>query len=450
MNEALTPKTLSPERGIIARDNRYIWHPYTQHGTEAEPIVVARARGASLFDPDGKEILDLISSWWTCTHGHAHPTINAALTHQAETLEHVMFAGFTHAPAVDLAEMLAGLLPADLNRVFYSDDGSTSVEVAIKIAYQSWINRGEPQRRILVAFDGGYHGDTLGAMSVGRGSEYFGAFKDLMCDVRVVPFPWTFEGDEAADEREADALAAFEALLAENPQSIAALIIEPMMQGSAGIRFCRPSFLKRLVDMAQAADVVVIFDEVATGFGRTGKLFAMEHAEVVPDIVCLSKGLTGGYMALAATVARDWLFDLFLGDDFDRALPHGHSFTANPLACAVALAALGLYEEEQTMARIAHISAKHRTMLDVLAVRSDVSEERVLGPVLAFNVKEGGDYKSEASCKLRDWYLDNGLNIRPIGSTVYLMPPYCITDEELFRAYSGMIEGLDRLTSGRL
>ena len=441
---------MSPERAIIASDKRYIWHPYTQHGTEVEPIVIARARAASLFDTDGQEILDVISSWWTCTHGHAHPTINAALARQAETLEHVMFAGFTHAPAANLAETLAGLLPADLNRVFFSDDGSTSVEVAIKIAYQSWVNRGEPRRRVLVAFDGGYHGDTLGAMSVGRSSQMFGAFKDLMCEVRVVPFPGTFEGDEEADEREAGALATLEALLAEDGQSIAALIIEPMMQGAAGIRFCRPSFLKRLVEMAQAAGVIVIFDEVATGFGRTGKLFAMEHADVVPDLVCLSKGLTGGYMALAATVARDGLFDMFLGDDFDKALPHGHSFTANPLACAVALAALSLYEEEQTMARIAQINAKHRAMLDVLAARSDVSRHRVLGPVLAFDVNEGGEYQSEVSRKLRTWYLGNGLNIRPIGSTVYLMPPYCITDDELFRAYSGMIEGLDRLTSGTL
>jgi adenosylmethionine-8-amino-7-oxononanoate aminotransferase len=228
------------------------------------------------------------------------------------------------------------------------------------------------------------------------------------------------------------------------------MIIEPMMQGAAGIRFCRPSFLKRVVALAREAKVLVIFDEVATGFGRTGKLFAMEHADVTPDLVCLSKGLTGGYMPLAATVVRDRLFDLFLSHDFDRALPHGHSFTANPLACSVALAAIGLYEEEQTMARIAEINAHHRTMLDVLAARPDVTQQRVLGPVLAFEVGDDGAYQSEASRTLRAWYLAKGLNIRPIGSTVYLMPPYCITDEELARAYVGMIEGLDRLASGSL
>jgi adenosylmethionine-8-amino-7-oxononanoate aminotransferase len=447
VNEKSTRDPLSPRAAsdVIARDRRHIWHPYTQHGTEGEPVVITGAKGASLFDAQGREILDLISSWWTCTHGHSHPKINAALARQADVLEHVMFAGFTHAPAVDVAQRMAGLLPADLNRVFFSDDGSTSVEVAIKIAYQSWINRGETRRRMLLAFDGGYHGDTLGAMSVGRGSQMFRPFRDLMCQVCVLPYPATFDGDDAADEREAGALSALEALLTDRGQSIAALIIEPLMQGAGGMRFCRPSFLTRLVEVTQGAGVIVIFDEVATGFGRTGKLFALEQAGVVPDLVCLSKGLTAGYMPLALTVARDGLFEAFLGDSFDRALPHGHTFTANPLACAVALASLDLFEEEQTLVRIAHINARHRTMMEALAARSDVAKPRVLGGILAFEVKEGGVYQSEQSRMLRAWYLSQGLNIRPMGSTVYLMPPYCITDDELTRAYAGLIEGLDQL-----
>jgi len=451
VNDSRTPDQISAAAAdVIARDRRYVWHPYTQHGTEGEPTVIARGKGASLFDAQGREILDLISSWWTCTHGHSHPKINAALARQAGELEHVMFAGFTHAPAVNLAERLAGLLPGDLNRVFFSDNGSTAVEVAIKIAYQSWVNRGEARRRMLVAFDGGYHGDTLGAMSVGRGSQMFGAFRQLMCKVCVLPYPATFEGDDAADEREAGALSALDALLTDRGQSIAALIIEPMMQGAAGMKFCRPSFLKRLVERAQRSGVLVIFDEVATGFGRTGTMFALEQAGVVPDLVCLSKGLTAGYMPLSATVARNGLFDMFLGHNFDRALPHGHSFTANPLACAVAHAALNLYEEEQTMTRIAHIDARHRAVLETLAARPDVVKPRVLGSVLAFEVKEGGQYQSEQSRLLRAWYLSQGFNIRPMGSTVYLLPPYCITDDELTRAYAGMIEGLDRLASGAL
>ncbi len=433
-------------REVLARDKRHVWHPFTQHGTEADPIVIARAKGASLFTAEGKEILDLVASWWTCTHGHSHPKINAALAKQASLFEHVMFAGFTHAPAVDLAAAIAKLLPGDLSRVFFSDDGSTSVEVALKIAYQYWINVGEPRRRVLVGFDGGYHGDTLGAMSLGRGSQFFTPFRDLMCKVYVLPYPSTFEGDDAADEREAGALSAFEALLSDRGQTIAALIIEPLLQGAGGMRICRPSFLRRLAAIARKAGVLVIFDEVATGFGRTGTMFAMEQADVVPDLVCLSKGLTAGYMPLAMTVAREAIFEAFLGEGFERALPHGHSFTANPLACAVGLASLALYEEEKTLERIARINARHRAMLAELAAREDVARPRVIGSILAFDVKSAnGGYQSAQSRTLRDWYLAHGFNIRPLGSTLYLMPPYCITDEELTRAYAGLTAGLDTL-----
>ena len=433
-------------RDIIARDRRHVWHPFTQHQTEGEPIVLTRAKDASLFDVDGREILDLISSWWTCTHGHSHPKLNEALARQAENFEHVMFAGFTHQPAVDLAAALARLLPGDLNRVFYSDDGSTAVEVALKIAYQHWVNRGDSRRRVLLAFDGGYHGDTLGAMSLGRGSGFFSVFRDLMANVCVLPFPCTFEDDDAVEGREAGALSGFEALLTERGQEIAALIIEPLLQGAGGMRICRPSFLKRLVELAQGAGIVVIFDEVATGFGRTGTLFAMEQADVVPDLVCLSKGLTAGYMPMAVTVARDTLFESFLDDSFDRALPHGHSFTANPLACAVGLRSLALFEEENTLARIARINARHRDMLAVLSSRDDLVRARVLGSILAVDVKDAGAYQSAKSLALKAWYLSQGLNIRPLGQTLYLMPPYCIIDDELTRAYAGLIEGVDRFS----
>ncbi len=432
-------------RDVLARDRRHVWHPFTQHGLGEAPTVIARAKDASLFDAEGREILDLISSWWTCTHGHAHPKLNAALAEQAARFEHVMFAGFTHEPAVSLAERVAALLPADLSRVFYSDDGSTSVEVALKIAYQYWVNLGETQRRVLVAFDGGYHGDTLGAMSLGRGSEMFGAFNELMFKVCVLPYPATFAGDEAVEAREAEALSAFEVLLQAHPREIAALIVEPLLQGAGGMRMCRPEFLRRLAETAREAGVLVILDEVATGFGRTGTLFAHEQAGIVPDLICLSKGLTAGYMPLALTVAREALFEAFLSDSFDRALPHGHSFTANPLACAVALASLDLFETEQTMARIAGIAARHRDMLAVLAARGDVAQPRVLGTVLAFEAKGLGAYQSAESRRLRDWYLAHGLNIRPLGETLYLMPPYCITDDELTRAYAGLVEGLETI-----
>jgi adenosylmethionine-8-amino-7-oxononanoate aminotransferase len=356
-----------------------------------------------------------------------------------------MFAGFTHQPAVDLASALAQLLPGDLARVFFSDDGSTSVEVALKIAYQYWANRGEARRRVFISFDGGYHGDTLGAMSLGRGSGFFSLFRHLMCQVAVLPFPATFDGDEAAEDRERGALTALEDRLWNGSQDVAALIIEPMLQGAGGMRMCRPAFIKSLVEIARAAGVLVIFDEVATGFGRTGTMFAMEQANIAPDIVCLSKGLTAGYMPMSVTVATDKVFDIFTAETFDKALPHGHSFTANALACAVGLASLELYAEEDTLGRIAAIEAQHRAMLPELQRRDDVTRARVLGTILAFDLKGEAGYQSARSESLKAWFLANGLNIRPLGPTVYLLPPYCITDAELARAYAGLMAGLDWL-----
>ena len=431
---------------LLQGDRKHIWHPYTQHATEQEPMVVTRAEGASLFSETGEEILDLVASWWTCVHGHAHPELNAALTRQAGEMEHVMFGGFTHAPAIRLAEGLANILPGSLNRVFYSDNGSTAVEVALKLAYQYWRNVGETKRNLFLAFDGAYHGDTLGAMSVGRGCAFFNLFEGLMCEVRPLPFAATFEGDNEVAAREADALKAIDDLLDEIGEQCAALIVEPLMQGAIGMRLCRPKFLKAVVERVRAAGILVIFDEVATGFGRTGKMFALDHIEFEPDLVCLSKGLTSGYMPLSATVAREAIFQAFLDESFDRALPHGHTFTANPLACAVALRSLELFEEERTLERVAHITARNEAALEELAGHPRVEKPRRLGTLLAFDLVGGGEgYKSDESLILRDWYLANGLNIRPLGPAVYLMPPYCISDDELSRAYAGLRAGLDAL-----
>ncbi len=433
---------------LLETDRKHIWHPYTQHATEQEPVVIARAHGATLVSEEGREILDLVSSWWTCVHGHAHPALNAALAAQADAMEHVMFGGFTHAPAIRLAQGLSAMLPGSLARVFYSDNGSTAVEVALKLAYQYWRNRGEEERTLFLAFDGGYHGDTLGAMSVGRGCGFFGLFEGLMCEVRPLPFAATFEGDETVEQREADALAAIDNILAECGGRAAALIVEPLMQGASGMRLCRPQFLKAVVERAREAGLLVIFDEVATGFGRTGEMFALDHIGFEPDLVCLSKGLTSGYMPLAATVAREELFEAFLGEDFEKALPHGHTFTANPLACAVALRSLELFEEEETMARVAQIAARHEAALEEIKNHPRVSRPRRLGALLAFDLAGGGEgYKSDESLKLRDWYLENGLNIRPLGPCVYLMPPFCISEAELERAYAGLLAGLDALPS---
>ncbi|MGB6390725.1 MAG: aminotransferase class III-fold pyridoxal phosphate-dependent enzyme, partial [Methyloceanibacter sp.] len=259
--------------------------------------------------------------------------------------------------------------------------------------------------------------------------------------------PYTFDGDEAAEDRETGAIAALQDRLWNGAHDVAALIIEPLLQGAGGMRLCRPDFIKRIVEIAHETGTLVIFDEVATGFGRTGTLFAMEQAGVAPDLVCLSKGLTAGYMPMAVTVAREKVFEAFLGESFDRALSHGHSFTANPLACAVALRSLGLFQEEDTLGRIARIERRHRGMMAELKRRQDVARPRVQGSILAFDVKGEAGYQSTRSQALKSWFLCHGLNIRPIGPTVYLMPPYCITDAELDRAYAGLIEGLDWLAS---
>ncbi|XSG82856.1 MAG: adenosylmethionine--8-amino-7-oxononanoate transaminase [Methyloligella sp. ZOD6] len=440
--------TLSPEE-LMALDARHIWHPFTQHGTESAPLFVKGAKAATLTLGDDRKLLDLISSWWTCTHGHSHPALNEALANQAKAYEHVMFAGFTHAPAIEVASRLVKLLPGDLNRVFFSDDGSTAIEVALKIAYQHWANQ-ESSRKIFIALDGGYHGDTVGAMAVSRGSGFFSLFRDLMCEVQVLPYPSTFMGDDEVEEKENGAIAALERLIEEYPDDIAGLIVEPLLQGAGGMRVSRPAFLKRLVEVAQAAGILVILDEVATGFGRTGTMFAMEQAGIVPDLVCVSKGLTAGYLPMAATVVRDSLFDSFIGDSFAKALAHGHSFTANPLACAVALRSLQLFEEENTLQRIGEIAEKHRNFLTQIAERPDVTWPRQAGSIMAFDVKGSPEYQSTQSRTLKDWFLSNGLNIRPLGPAVYLMPPYCITDAELDRAYEGIIEGLDRLAASEL
>ncbi len=427
---------------LLEKDKRYCWHPFTQHQTERNPVVVTRAKGTCLYTEEGDEILDMISSWWTCTHGHAHPEINKALVNQADTMEHVMFAGFAHPNAANLSEKLASVLPGDLNRVFFSDNGSTAVEVAVKIAYQYWVNKGQENRKKFIAFDGAYHGDTIGAMSVGQGCGFFNIYEDLMFSIEALPYPHTWDNDAEVDLKEKAALSALKNLIEKSGDEIAALIVEPLMQGAGGIRFSRLEFMKQIVSIAQQADILVIFDEVAVGFGRTGDLFACQKIGCTPDLICLSKGLTAGYMPMSVTVATDRIFEAFNSDSFKTAFLHGHSFTANPLACAVALRSLELFEQENTLDHIAHIEKQHKGFLAKLSNHPMVTMPRVMGSIMAFNLPEGGGYKSDLSEKLRDWFLSNGLNIRPIGSTVYLMPPYCITDEQLSRAYDGIIAGL--------
>ena len=430
---------------LLQADKAHLWHPFTQAKTAAEAIMITHAKAASLFDASGKEYLDLISSWWVNLHGHCHPKIAAALANQAQTLDHVMFAGFTHEPAVVLASRLVNLLPSGLERVFYSDNGSTATEVAVKMALQYWHNKGIPKKRI-IAFDGAYHGDTFGAMSLGKSSGFYRPFTDHLFDVDFVSFPqtWREDGDLAA--KEAKSLAEVDQLLEKSAGEIAALIVEPLIQGSAGMRFCRPEFLDALVSRCRAADILVIYDEVMTGFGRTGTLFACQQQQQVPDFICLSKGLTGGFLPLAVTVTSEEIYQDFLCSSFEKAFTHGHSYTANPLGCAVAMASLALFGEEKTFDKIKIIQHIHEERIAQLGASSPISHGRVRGTIAAMDVEMGEkSYGSSMSQQLRQSFLAAGLNLRPLGNVVYLMPPYCIEPEQLHHAYDQIGEILQKL-----
>ena len=424
-------------------DRQHVWHPFTQAQTAPDPIPITSAKGIRLYAEDGREFLDLISSWWVNLHGHAHPTIAAAIAKQAHTLEQVIFAGFTHQPAAQLAAELVQRLPAGLTRVFFSDDGSTAVEVALKMALQYWRNQGEAQRTRFLAFEGGYHGDTVGAMSVGRGSDFFSTYGSLLFEVGLLPYPQTWDGDADVVSKEQAALAVLDAYLAQHGETLAGVIIEPLVQGAAGMRMCRPEFLQQLAAKLRAAGILLIFDEVMTGFGRTGAMFAAIKAQVMPDLICLSKGLTAGFLPMSVTVASEAIYAAFLGENFDRALIHGHSFTANPLGCAAALASLQVFEDEQTLAKLPQIEAWHRQGLAQLAGHPAVQHVRVTGTIAAFDVVTAdAGYTSAVGAQLKAFFHERGLLLRPLGNVVYLLPPYCVTQDELALAYQTIGEAL--------
>lgn len=434
---------------LLARDRQAVWHPYTQHQTEQLPIAISRAEGAYLFDQEGKAYLDLVSSWWLNIHGHAHPEIAKAIYQQALQLEQVIFAGFTHEPAVAVAEQLLKLLPAKdgraYSKVFYSDNGSTAVEVALKMAYQYWYNQGETKRSRFLAFSGGYHGDTFGAMAVSGSSNYAKAFADLLFEVDYAPYPATWLADAAVDEKEEEALQWIEKYFAQYRHEMAAVIIEPLIQGASGMRLCRPSFLKRLEDLAKHYEVLTIYDEVMTGFGRTGANFACERAGTQPDIICLAKGLTGGFLPLAVTVCQEAIYQAFLNPSIEFALLHGHSFTANPLGCAAALASLKLLADQESKAQRVMIENTHQQMLASLVGHPGVENLRYCGTLAALDLKAETSYGSALTRNIRQAAMERGFLIRPLGKVAYFLPPYCITEAELRNAYQALIEIIEHL-----
>ena len=414
---------------LTEQDRRYLWHPFTQAATHAAPLLAVSAHGLRVRDAQGKEYLDMVSSWWVNLHGHGHPAIAQAIAAQAGKLEQVIFAEFTHEPAISLAARVAQLLPGDLERVFYSDDGSTAVEVALKMAVQFWRNLGQ-DRSSFVGFAGGYHGDTVGAMSVGQTSGYFTMWQDMVFPARVAPFPATWDGDPDVDGKEANALAVLDSLLADG--EVAGVIIEPLVQGASGMRMCRPQFLQQVEQRVRASGSLLILDEVMTGFGRTGPLFACTKAGIQPDMICLSKGLTGGFLPMAMTVTRPFIYDAFLGQDISRAFLHGHSYTANPLGCAAGLASLDLLLTPECQQRRDSIEAIHAQHLAGLAQQGLIVRPRRHGTVAAFEVAGQQDTPDGViGSRLKREFRARGLIIRPLGRVVYLLPPYCITDDEL-------------------
>jgi adenosylmethionine-8-amino-7-oxononanoate aminotransferase len=436
---------------LVDRDAAHLWHPYTQMLTRPAPLPIVRGEGVYLFTEDGRRLLDGTSSWWVNIHGHSHPALNAALAAQARELEHVVFANCTHRPAVDLAEGLLAVAPRGLTRVFYSDNGSTAVEVALKMALQYWGNRGEPRRRF-VALSHAYHGDTVGAMSASEDSVFTRAFAPMLFDVVRAHAPYCYRCPVGLDPATChvecaaagphgvaprNAASTLEAVLERHRGEIAAVVVEPMLQGAGGMIVWPPAFLALVRTLCDRYGTLMIADEVLTGFGRTGRMFACEHARVSPDIMCLSKALTAGYMPLGATLTTDALYDAFLSEDRTRTFFHGHSYTANPLACAVANASLALFREDRVLDKVAAIEEWLRTELMPLSHLPVVGDVRIIGGVGILELvrdkatRTAGGYLDDVGPWLAAEFLRRGLLLRPLGNVLYVMPPYVVTQEEI-------------------
>ncbi|KQN70868.1 adenosylmethionine--8-amino-7-oxononanoate transaminase [Sphingomonas sp. Leaf62] len=408
-----------------------VWHPFTQHGLQEPVPQIVRGDGAALWTADGRRIVDAISSWWVTTHGHNHPRITAAIAEQSGRLDQIIFAGYTHEPAETLAAGLCALLPDALTRVFFSDSGSTSVEVALKMALGYWRNRGEDRHRILV-LDHGYHGDTIGAMSVGARGVFNRAYAPLLFDVGSIPFP------DAGHEQ-----ATFDVLEAACRAGAAAFIVEPLVLGAGGMRLYAPAVLAEMHRICATYGVLFIADEVMTGWGRTGTLTACEQAGVVPDLMCLSKGLTGGAIPLAVTMASEPVFQAHYGPDRATMFFHSSSYTANPIACAAAKANLAIWREEPVAERIMSLTRRQAARLAALATHRRVANARQLGTITAFELDGDEGYLSDRAPKLLARFREAGLLLRPLGSTLYVMPPYCIDNRDLDAIYAALGEACD-------
>ncbi|MGH9395782.1 MAG: adenosylmethionine--8-amino-7-oxononanoate transaminase [Terriglobia bacterium] len=426
-----------------------IWHPYTHPTLDPAPILIERAEGAYLYTADGRRLLDAVSSWWVTLHGHAQPRIAAAIAEQAGKLEQVIYAGFTHPKAEELAGRLGGVLPRGLEYLFFSDDGSTAVEVALKMAVQFWRNQGRPERKRFISLEHAYHGDTVGAMSVSAESSFTAAFRDMLFPVFRAHSAYCLRCPVGRQRATCsiECAQSLEQLLEQHAGEIAAVIVEPLLQGAGGMIIHPPEFLQRVRELAARYEALLIVDEVLTGFGRCGRMFASEIAEIEPDLMCLSKGLTGGFLPMGATACTARVFDAFRKPDRGQTFFHGHSYTGNPISCAAALANLDVFRAEPVFDRIAAIEQTHREEIARFKNHPGVAEARMIGTVAAIELKtDDAGYLSRLGPALYSFSLQKGVLLRPLGHVVYILPPYAITHQELRHVYDVIEEGLGAAT----
>ena len=419
---------------LTEKDSQYLWHPYTQHKTASAPIAITKGKGALLWDENGKEYIDAIASWWVNPYGHSNSFIAEAIYKQLTTLEHVLFGGFTHEPAVVLAEKLMAILPKNQQKLFFSDNGSTAVEIAIKVALQYFFNKGE-KKTTIIAFENAFHGDTFAAMAASGISLFTDAFQGMFIDVVRIPVP-------VVGEEKASCIALAKAIKDHN---CAGFIFEPLVQGAAGMVMYAPSALDALIQMCKDNNVLTIADEVMTGFGKTGRTFASDYLEEQPDMMCLSKALTGGTIPMAITTFTQDIFDAFYDEDINKALFHGHTFTANPTGCAAALASLDLLQTPEMQANIARINTNHLAFEKRVQSHPKVVTTRVLGVIFALEIKteSAASYYGNLRNKLYNFFIENGVILRPVGNIVYILPPYIITDEQLEKVYQVVESALE-------
>ncbi|MFO0762636.1 MAG: adenosylmethionine--8-amino-7-oxononanoate transaminase [Byssovorax sp.] len=438
-----SPAAQGRRAAIVAADKRFVWHPYTpmaRYIDEVDPLVIARAEGPRLFDEDGRSYLDANSSWWVASLGHNHPRLVAALSAQAARLCHTSLAGVTHENAARLGEEMLAVAPAGLDRIFYSDDGSTAVEVALKLALQLWQNEGRPGRRRFVALDGAFHGETIGAASLGGVPIFRKPFASVLLDCVHVPSP-ADESDERDDRGFARAFGAIEAVIEEGHEEIAAVVLEPRLQGAAGMRIYDDRYLRDVRALCDRHDILLVLDEVFTGYGRTGPMWASDGAGVRPDLLCTAKGFSGGMLPMAATLASKRVFDAFLGAP-ERAFYYGHSYCGNPLGAAIAREVLAIYREEQILARAVPKAAKIAAAFRALGARPGVARARSLGMVGALDLAAAPGYLGGLGWKVYEEARKRGAYLRPLGDIVYVAPPINIPDADLDELLSIVAESV--------